>query len=101
MTSEQYIILPISDKYNDYAKKIMDLLKNYDICGLIDERSERTGRKIRDAELSKVPFIIVIGEKEVKENLMSVRRHGGEDLGQLSLEDFTLMIKDEIDKSLV
>ena len=79
----------------------MDLLKNYDICGLIDERSERTGRKIRDAELSKVPFIIVIGEKEVKENLLSVRRHGGEDLGKLSLEDFTLMIKDEIDKSLV
>ena len=61
----------------------------------------KTGRKIRDAELSKVPFIIVIGEKEVKENLISVRRHGGEDLGQLSLEDFTLMIKDEIDKSLV
>ena len=79
----------------------MDLLKNYDICGLIDERSERTGRKIRDAELSKVPFIIVIGEKEVKKNLISVRRHGGEDLGQLSLEDFTLMIKEEIDKSLV
>ena len=101
LTPEQYIILPISDKYNDYAKKIMDLLKNYDICGLIDERSERTGRKIRDAELSKIPFIIVIGEKEVKENLISVRRHGGEDLGQLSLEDFTLMIKEEIDKSLV
>ena len=86
LTPEQYIILPISDKYNDYAKKIKDLLKNYDICGLIDERSERTGRKIRDAELSKVPFIIVVGEKEVEKNLMSVRRHGGENLGQLSLE---------------
>ena len=79
----------------------MDLLKNYDICGLVDERSERTGRKIRDAELSKIPFIIIIGDKEVKENLISVRRHGGKDLGKLSLEDFTFMIKNEIDKSIV
>ena len=101
LSPEQFIILPISEKFHEYAENVRQLLKNYDICGLIDERSERTGRKIRDAELSKVPFIIVIGEKEVEKNLISVRRHGGEDLGQLSLENFTLMIKDEIDKSLV
>ena len=97
LAPEQYIILPISEKYHDYAKKLSQLLKNYDICGPIDERAETTGRKIRDAEVSKIPFIIIVGEREEKENKISVRRHGGEDLGSLLAEDFIKLVRKEID----
>lgn len=97
LAPEQYIILPISEKYHDYAKKLSQLLKNYDICGPIDERAETTGRKIRDAEVSKIPFIIIVGEREEKENKISVRRHGGEDLGSLLAEEFIKLVRKEID----
>ena len=97
LAPEQYIILPISEKYHDYAKKLSQLLKNYDICGPIDERAETTGRKIRDAEVSKIPFIIIVGEREEKENKISVRRHGGKDLGSLLAEEFIKLVRKEID----
>ena len=97
LTPEQFIILPISEKYHDYAKKVSQLLKNYDICGPIDERAETTGRKIRDAEVSKIPFIIIVGEKEEKNNKISVRRHGGVDLGELDVKDFIKTVKEEIE----
>ena len=97
LTPEQFIILPISEKYHDYAKKVSQLLKNYDICGPIDERAETTGRKIRDAEVSKIPFIIIVGEKEENNNKISVRRHGGVDLGELDVKDFIKTIKEEIE----
>ena len=98
LLSEKCIILPISEKYHDYAKKVSDLLKNYDICGPIDERAETTGKKIRDAEVSKIPFIIIIGEKEEKEETISVRKHGGENLGNLKIEKLHDLIEDEIKK---
>ena len=89
--------MPICEKYHDYAEKVSQLLKNYDICGPIDHRAETTGRKIRDAEVSKVPYIIIVGEKEEKEEIIAIRKHGGEDLGTMSVDDFKDLIKKEID----
>ena len=98
LSPEQFIILPISEKYHDYAENVQQLLKNYDICGPIDKRAETTGRKIRDAEVSKIPFIIVVGEKEENERKLSVRRHGGEDIGKITTEKFAEMIQKEINE---
>ena len=97
LAPDQFIILPISEKYHDYAEKVSQLLKNYDICGPIDHRAETTGRKIRDAEVSKVPYIIIVGEREENEGTISVRKHGGEDLGSMSVDHFKDLIQKEID----
>ena len=98
LSPEQFIILPISEKYHDYAEKVKQLLKNYDICGPIDKRAETTSRKIRDAEVSKIPFIIVVGEREEAESKITVRKHGGENLGSISTEVFIEMLQKEIDE---
>ena len=97
LAPDQYIILPISEKYHDYAEKVSQLLKNYDICGPIDQRAETTSRKIRDAEVSKVPFIIIVGEREKNEEMISVRKHGGEDLGSISVDGLIKIMIEEID----
>jgi len=97
LAPDQFIILPISEKYHDYAEKISQFLKNYDICGPIDSRAETTSRKIRDAEVSKIPYIVVVGEREENNNTITVRKHGGENLGSISVEDFRDLIKNEID----
>ena len=99
LTPEQVIILPISEKYHDYANKVLQLLKNYDICGRIDERSEKTGRKIRDAEVSKIPYMIIVGEKEQEEETISVRKHGGENLGNMKVDTLIDTINKEIEKA--
>ncbi|MCW3083889.1 MAG: threonyl-tRNA synthetase [Bacteroidetes bacterium] len=96
LTPEQIAILPISEKYNDYAKKVLELLKNYDIRGLVDDRNEKIGKKIRDTELQKVPYMLIVGEKEEAENQVSVRKQGDGDLGSFSLEDFAKIINTEI-----
>jgi len=96
LSPEQFIILPISEKYEDYAKKLSDSLKDSDICGLIDFRDEKIGRKIRDAEVKKIPYMLIVGEKEAAEGLVSVRRHGQGDLGSMSIEDLTKQIIKEI-----
>ena len=98
LAPDQYIILPISEKYHDYAKKVSQFLKKYDICGPIDYRAETTGRKIRDAEVSKYPYILIVGEREKNEDKISVRKHGGENLGSITLEKFKNLIKEEITK---
>ena len=98
LSPEQFIILPISEKYHDYAEKVKQLLKNYDICGPIDKRAETTSRKIRDAEVSKIPFIIVVGEREEAESKITVRKHGGENVGSISTEVFIEMLQKEIDE---
>ncbi len=98
LAPEQVIILPISEKYQNYAEKVSQFLKNSDIRALIDDRSEKTGRKIRDAELRKIPFMLVVGEKEEAENAVSVRKQGSGDLGTFSLEAFATMINDEVKK---
>ncbi len=92
----QAIILPISEKYQNYAEKVLSLLKNYDIRALIDERSEKTGKKIRDAELQRIPFMLIVGEKEESENTVSVRRQSIGDLGPYTINGFADLVKKEI-----
>ncbi len=96
LSPEQFIILPISEKYEEYAKKLSDELKNSDICGLIDFRDEKIGRKIRDAEVKKIPYMLIVGEKEANEEVVSVRKHGQGDLGSMSIEEFKQQIIKEI-----
>jgi len=96
LSPEQFIILPISEKYEEYAKKLSDELKDSDICGLIDFRDEKIGRKIRDAEVKKIPYMLIVGEKEAEENFVSVRKHGQGDLGSMSIEEFKKQIIKEI-----
>jgi len=97
LAPNQIIVLPISEKHHDYADKIIHLLKNYDICGLIDKRAETTGRKIRDAEMSKIPYIIIVGKQEEEKERISVRRHGGQDLGKMKINELGYLIKKEIE----
>ena len=94
LAPDQFIILPISEKYVDYAKKVSQLLENHDISGLIDDRNEKTGKKIRDAELKKIPFMIVVGENEENDGTISVRRRGEGDLGVMKIEDFVSYFKE-------
>ena len=96
LSPDQYIILPISEKYADYAKNISNSLNNYDIRGLIDNRDEKIGKKIRDAEVKKIPFMLIVGEKESEDGLVSVRKHGEGDLGAMSMDAFAELIKKEI-----
>ena len=93
---EQFIVLPISEKYEDYAKKVLESLNNSDIRGLIDSRDEKIGRKIRDAEVKKIPFMLIIGEKEMNEGIVSVRRHGQGDVGSMTIEEFNNQLVKEI-----
>ncbi|MDB3937811.1 threonine--tRNA ligase [Flavobacteriaceae bacterium] len=95
---EQVAILSISDKYEKYTKKVLNLLEINEIRALLDNRSETMGRKIRDAEINKTPYMIIIGENEEKENCISLRKHGGEDLGKMSVEDFVNIINNSIKK---
>ena len=96
LSPEQFIILPISEKFHDYAEKVKQLLKNYDICGPIDKRAETTSRKIRDAEVSKIPFIIVVGEREEAEEKITVRKHGGKNIGNITINEFAEIVKKEM-----
>ena len=96
LTPEQFIVLPISEKYEDYAKKVLESLNNSDIRGLIDSRDEKIGRKIRDAEMKKIPYMLIVGEKEMEEGLVSVRKHGQGDLGSMKVEEFEDQLVNEI-----
>jgi len=96
LSPEQFVILPISEKYEEYAKKLSDELKNSDIRGLIDFRDEKIGRKIRDAEIKKIPYMLIVGEKEAAEGTVSVRKHGQGDLGSLTIEQFKEQLIKEI-----
>ncbi len=100
LTPDQAIILPISEKYQDYAEKLLNLLNNSDIRAQIDDRSEKTGRKIRDAELKKIPYMLIVGEKEEAEGLVSVRKHGDGDLGTMKAEAFVELVNTTIAKMM-
>lgn len=100
LTPEQVILLPISEKYENYTKNVLNLLENSEIRALVDNRNEKIGRKIRDAEMSKIPFMLVIGENEEKEGTVSVRKHSEGDLGSFTVEQFAKIIQDEIDQTL-
>lgn len=96
LTPEQFIVLPISEKYEDYAKKVLESLNNSDIRGLIDSRDEKIGRKIRDAEVKKIPYMLIIGEKEMNDGVISVRKHVQGDLGSMTIEEFSNQLIKEI-----
>ncbi|GAB2634685.1 threonine--tRNA ligase [Belliella aquatica] len=100
LSPEQMTILPISEKFIDYAEKVKSLLEDHDIIGAIDNRDEKIGRKIRDAEMKKIPFMLIVGEKEMEEGKLSVRKHGEGDLGSFSPEDFAAYFKNIIATSI-
>ena len=100
LATHQFAILPISEKFNEYAQKVSDVLNNYDIRGLIDDRNEKVGKKIRDAELAKRPFMLIIGEKEFEAGTVSVRQRGQGDKGSMSIEDFAGLVQELVDKEL-
>ncbi len=100
LSPDQVIILPISEKYVTYAEQVKSLLEDHDIMGSIDNRDEKIGRKIRDSEVKKIPFMLIVGEKEQDENKVSVRKHGEGDLGSLIIEDFVAHFKGIISESL-
>ncbi len=96
LTPEQAVLLPISEKYNDYAKKVAEFLNNHDIRASIDDRNETIGKKIRENELKRVPFLLIVGEKEADAGLVSVRKQGEGDVGAMSASDFAAMIEKEV-----
>jgi threonyl-tRNA synthetase len=96
LAPEQIAILPISDKFNGYAKKVLQVLINSDLRGLVDDRDEKIGKKIRDAEMKKIPYMLIIGEKEEQENSVSVRQHGKGDQGSLPVQEFVDKMQAEI-----
>ena len=98
LTPEQVIILPISEKYQNYSEKVLEVLNNADIRAQIDNRNEKAGKKIRDAEMKKIPYMLVVGEREEEEGTVSVRKHGACDLGSQSIEAFISFINEEIKK---
>ncbi len=100
LAPDQAILLPISEKYHDYAEKVSNYLKNYDIRTLIDERSEKIGKKIRDSELKRIPYLLIIGEKEQESNTVSVRRQGEGDKGVMSMEDFAEFLQSEVQNQM-
>ena len=100
LTTDQIAILPLSEKYNDYAQNLLQLLNNYDIRGFVDDRNEKVGKKIRDSELGKIPFMLIVGEKEAEHNQVSVRQRGGEDLGAMDADTFAKLINNAIENEL-
>jgi threonyl-tRNA synthetase len=100
LTPEQVKILPISDRFNEYAESVSKVLENHDIRALVDDRSEKVGKKIRDAELEKVPYMLILGESEAKDGTVSVRKQGEGDAGGMSVEAFAELIQSEIAEML-
>jgi threonyl-tRNA synthetase len=100
LSPNQVSIIIISEKFILYAKEVFNLLKISDIRACIDDRNEKTGRKIRDAEIKKTPYMLIIGEKESTENKISVRKHGGENMGSMKIEKFIEIINKEIKNSI-
>ncbi len=100
LTPEQVAVLPISEKFNDYAKKVCELLNNYDIRAFLDDRNETVGKKIRENEMKRIPYLLVVGEKESEAGSVSVRRQGEGDRGSMSVEEFAKLINDEVNEQL-
>jgi threonyl-tRNA synthetase len=98
LTPTQVAILPLSEKYNDHAQNLLNLLNKSDIRALVDDRNEKIGRKIRDNELKKIPYMLILGEKEVAENTVAVRKHGEGDQGVMSVEEFAELINNEVSR---
>ena len=100
LTPQQAVILPVSEKHEKYAEKVLNSLENDEIRALVDNRNETIGKKIREAEMSKIPFMLIVGEQEVADGTISVRKHGGEEIGTISLEKFSEIVNKEIETTL-
>jgi threonyl-tRNA synthetase len=100
LTPEQVVVLPISEKYNDYAQKVLKYLNNCDIRTVIDDRNEKIGRKIRDNELKRIPYLLIVGEKEFENDTVSVRRQGEGDQGSMAIVAFSDFIRKEVQNQL-
>lgn len=96
LTPEQVVVIPVSEKYNDFAKNVLNLLNNSDIRTLIDERNEKVGKKIRDNELKRIPYLLIVGENEVQNGTVSVRKQGDGDKGIMTIEEFISHISNEV-----
>jgi len=100
LTPEQVVVLPISEKYNEYAKSVSEFLNNSDIRTIIDDRNEKIGRKIRDNEMKRIPYLLIVGEQEAENQLVSVRKQGDGDKGSMQLQQFADFIKEEVKEQL-
>ncbi len=100
LTPEQVVILPVSEKFNDYAKNVLNFLNNSDIRAVLDDRNEKIGKKIRDNELKRIPYLLIVGEKEAGSNEVAVRKQGEGDQGTMKLEEFAKFIQAEVDNML-
>lgn len=96
LTPEQAVVLPISEKYNEYAENVLNLLNNSDIRAVLDDRNEKIGKKIRDNELKRIPYLLVVGEKEAETNTVAVRKQGEGDKGVMSIEEFASLVSSEV-----
>ncbi|MBA4410237.1 MAG: threonine--tRNA ligase [Odoribacter sp.] len=100
LTPDQVVVLPISEKYNDYAKSVSEFLNNSDIRTIIDDRNEKIGRKIRDSEMKRIPYLLIVGEQEAENQQVSVRRQGDGDKGIMDIPGFIAFIKAEVKEQL-
>ncbi len=100
LAPDQAVVMPISEKYNEYAEKLSELLNNSDIRTVLDDRNEKIGRKIRDNELKKIPYLLIVGENEMNSQTVSVRRQGQGDMGAMPVEEFIKKINEEVNSQL-
>ncbi|ASB50876.1 threonine--tRNA ligase [Alkalitalea saponilacus] len=100
LTPEQAVVLPISEKFNDYAKKVQKQLENSEVRAILDDRNEKIGRKIRDNELKRIPYLLIVGEKESENGEVSVRKQGEGDQGTMKIDQFASFINDQVDQML-
>ena len=100
LTPDQVAVLPISEKYNEYAKEVQKFLDKQVVRAVVDDRNEKIGRKIRDNELKRVPYMVVVGEKEAAEGLVSMRKQGGGEQATMTKEEFAKRINDEVAEQL-
>jgi threonyl-tRNA synthetase len=96
LTPDQVAILPISEKFNDYAEQVKRELEKYDVRCIIDDRNEKITRKIRDNEMKHIPYMLIVGEKEMAEGVVTVRKQGGINEGTLKIDEFGKKIEDEV-----
>ena len=100
LTSNQIMLIPVGEKHKKYAKKVLSLLENDEIRALVDTRNETVGKKIREAELEKIPFMIIIGDEEEKNNMFSIRGHGGKDFGIKSIKNLIHFINQKATETI-
>ena len=96
LTPDQAVVLPISEKFNDYAKEVADKLAQFDVRAIVDDRNEKIGRKIRDNELKRIPYLLIVGENEMNEGKISVRKQGEGDQGVMTPDEFATLVNDKI-----